>query len=211
MIGIIIGSGEIKNYNVLIDLAKTADYVICADGGANHLINIGINPDLVVGDLDSIDENTLKNLKETNVEINKFTKEKDYTDTELAIKYLMDKKVDKIILVGVTGSRFDHTLANIFLLRRLLEKGIEGQILSHKNTIYITDKKFVLEKEEGYFVSIIPLNDEGAVVTLKGFKYETDKEKFYFSSTYGISNKIIEKRGIIEIHKGTCLVIVSKD
>lgn len=123
----------------------------------------------------------------------------------------MDKKVDKIILVGVTGSRFDHTLANIFLLRRLLEKGIEGQILSHKNTIYITDKKFVLEKEEGYFVSIIPLNDEGAVVTLKGFKYETDKEEFSFSSTYGISNKIIEKRGIIEIHKGTCLVIVSKD
>ncbi|HLR34230.1 MAG TPA: thiamine diphosphokinase [Tissierellales bacterium] len=211
MIGLIIGSGEIKNYNVLIDLAKTADYVICADGGANHLINIGINPDLVVGDLDSIDENTLKNLKETNVEINKFPKEKDYTDTELAIKYLMDKKVDKIILVGVTGSRFDHTLANIFLLRRLLEKGIEGQILSHKNTIYITDKKFVLEKEEGYFVSIIPLNDEGAVVTLKGFKYETDKEEFSFSSTYGISNKIIEKRGIIEIHKGTCLVIVSKD
>lgn len=76
MIGLIIGSGEIKNYNVLIDLAKTADYVICADGGANHLINIGIKPDLVVGDLDSIDENTLKNLKETNVEINKFPKEK---------------------------------------------------------------------------------------------------------------------------------------
>ncbi len=211
MIGLIVGSGEIENYELLKEVIETVDYVICADGGANHLVKVGLRPDLVIGDLDSIEEETLKYLYKANVEVSKFPKEKDYTDTELAIKYLINKKVNEIIFMGVIGSRLDHTLANILLLKTLLDKGVQGKIIGDSNVVYITDEKMVLKKEKNSFVSVVPMDNEGAIVTLEGFKYETIEEKFSFSSTYGISNQIVEEKGTIKIHKGICLVIVSKD
>lgn len=211
MKGLIVGSGEIENHELLKEVVEKVDYVICADGGANYLIKIGLMPDLVVGDLDSIEKETLEILKEKKIKIIKHSEEKDYTDTELSIQYLVDKKVKEIILMGVIGSRLDHTLANVFLLNNLLDIGIESRIISDKNLVYITNEKLVLEKMKNSFVSIIPINSEGAILTLKGFKYETKKEKFSFSSSYGISNEIVEEKGIIEVYKGNCLVIVSKD
>lgn len=211
MKGLIVGNGEIENSDWLKETIKTIDYIICADGGANHLANIGLKPNLVIGDLDSVKRETLKFLENEKVVIKKYPEEKDYTDTELAIKYLINKGVKEITFVGVIGSRLDHTLANIFLLKNLLDRGIKGKILNDKNTVYVVDEKIILERKENSFISIIPINTEGAVLTLKGFKYDTDREKFPFSSSYGISNEIIEDQGIIEVHKGICLVIISKD
>ena len=211
MKGLIISNGEIRDLNILKSVINDVDFIVCADGGTNHIAKINVMPDLVVGDLDSINKDALKFIEEENVNIQRYNPKKDATDTELATEYLIEKGFKEIVFMGVTGSRIDHTLGNILLLNKLLKKGIKAVIIDDKNRIYITDNKFCVPREEGTFVSVIPITTNGANVTLKGFEYETDRVKFNFSSTLGISNRVVENVGHIKVENGICLIIISKD
>lgn len=211
MKGLIISNGEISDLNLLKSVAMNVDFIICADGGTNHITKINVKPDLVIGDLDSISDDSLELIKREKIKIQRYNTHKDATDTELAIEYLIEKGFDEIIFMGVTGSRIDHTLANILILDKLLKKGFNGVIIDKKNKVYITDNEMYVSREEGTFISVIPITYNGAIVTLKGFEYETDKVEFEFSSTLGVSNRVVEKSGYIKVENGTCLVIISKD
>ena len=196
---------------VLKKIKEKSDILICADGGAKHLYKAGLMPNVIVGDLDSIDKETLEYYNKLKVQFYKFPSEKDKTDTEIAIDYAIEKNVSEIILLGVTGTRLDHTIGNIMLLFRLLNQNIKARIVDEHNEIYITDGDLKLEKEDGVFVSIIPIYKDAKEVTLKGFKYETNKLEFKLGTTIGISNEIISEYGNINIKDGTCLVIKSRD
>ncbi|OLS01716.1 thiamine diphosphokinase [Tissierella creatinophila] len=211
MKGLIISSGEIKDYKLLSKVVEENDYIVCADGGVNHLLKIDKLPNIVLGDLDSIGEKELKILKNENVEIRKFPKMKDETDTELCINYLLQEGYKDIRLMGVTGTRFDHTLANIYLLKRIYDLGARGKIIDANNRIFYTSDSISLKKKEGFFISIIPISKEGIIISLEGFLYPLKKDYIEFSSTRGISNKIVEECGDIKIHRGEALVIESKD
>ena len=211
MKGIVISSGYISDYKRLEDMIKESDFIICADGGTNHVINIDYRPNLIIGDLDSIYKETLKIIKDENIEILKYPSNKGKTDTELALEYLIEKNFDDITLMGVTGNRQDHTQGNIYLLNRLLDKGINGKIVDDNNIIYLVKDYLEIQDTKNTFVSIIPITEKGIIITLKGFLYPLQEEKIEFSSTLGISNKIIEDIAKIKIHKGKALVFVSKD
>ncbi|WP_077367365.1 thiamine diphosphokinase [Anaerosalibacter sp. Marseille-P3206] len=211
MKGLIVSNGEISDLNILKSVIKDVDFIVCADGGTNHIAAINVMPDLVVGDLDSISSNTLEKIESNNINIERYNPKKDATDTELATEYLIEKGFKEIIFMGVTGSRIDHTLGNILILDKLLKRGIKGVIIDENNRVYITDSELCVSREEGTFVSIIPITSNGAKVTLTGFEYETDRVEFGFSSTLGISNRVVEENGYIKVENGTCLVIISKD
>lgn len=211
MKGLIISSGTITNYNRLESVVKESDFIICADGGMDHIMKVNLLPDLVLGDLDSISENALKYIEEKNIPVQKFSSIKDTTDTGLAVDYLIEKGLEEVILMGVTGTRQDHTMANIFLLNQLYEKGIKGKIIDDNNIIYLVDSYLELEYVENSFISVIPITEDGIEVSLSGFFYNLDKEKIKFGSTCGVSNKIIEENGMVRIHKGKALVFISED
>lgn len=211
MKGLIISSGIINDNTRLKKEIDTSDFILCADAGVEHLIELDIKPDLVIGDLDSISQLGLDYIKHNNVPIYKFPSIKDDTDTALALEYLIEKGFDEITLMGVTGTRIDHTMANILLLNTLLEKGIKGKIVDGHNIIQLIDDYLEIEYIENSFVSIIPINEEGLEVSLEGFFYNLKREIIKFGSTYGISNKIIENCGKIKIHKGKALIFISND
>lgn len=211
MKALIVSNGVINDSNWLKEINKEFDFVLCADGGCNHCMKASIISDLVIGDLDSISLKTLDTIREKKIPIKKFPAKKNATDTELAMDFLISKGIMDITFVGVTGSRMDHTLANIFLLKKLYQKGCKGKVVDESNTIYLVDKELILSKEEGFYVSIIPLMNPGANISLDGFEYELDQVNINFGSTLGISNKIIEEKGYIKVHRGICLVCISKD
>lgn len=211
MKGLIVSNGTIIDYSRLELEANRADFIICADGGMNHLAKINKKPDIVIGDLDSINQFALNYIKNNNIPVEKYPSIKDATDTNIAMEYLIDKGYKEIILMGVTGTRQDHTMANIFLLNTLHDKGIKGKIVDDNNIIYLIDDYLELEYLEDSYVSIIPIVNEGIVISLSGFFYYLDKEFIQFGSTHGISNKIIENIGIIRVHSGRALIFVSKD
>lgn len=211
MKGLIVSSGEIKNYELLKQLVKEDYYIVCADGGVNHLLKIGKLPNIVLGDLDSIGEEELDIINQNKIEIKKFPKMKDETDTEICVNYLMKKGFTNIVLTGVTGARFDHTLANIYLLKKIYDLGATAYIVDQNNKIYYVKDSIFINKEENSFVSIIPISEKGITISLDGFLYPLKKAHLEFSSTRGLSNKIIEDYGNIRIHEGDAIVIESKD
>ena len=211
MRALIVSNGTITDLDMLKEIGKESDYILCADGGTNYCLSASLLPNIVIGDLDSISKETLKEIYKNNIPIEKFPIEKDATDTELSVDYLIKKGFKDITLVGATGNRMDHTLANVFLLNKLHDKGIKGKIIDESNTIYLVDKELILTKEEGFFVSVIPITDSGITISLRGFEYELNKVKINFGYTHGISNRIIEDKGYIVVHEGKCLVFVSKD
>lgn len=211
MKALIVSSGNVENLNIIKRLCEDVDLVVCADGGADLVVKAGCIPGIVIGDLDSIEKNTLNMLKDYKVKFIKFPTQKDKTDTELAIDYVIGKGFNEIVLVGVTGTRLDHTLANIFLLYSLLQKGVKATIIDDHNEIFITRDELVVYKDEKKYVSIIPLKGDLLGVTLKGFEYEVEKKNIKFSSTIGISNTLISDTGVIKVEDGVCLVIKSID
>lgn len=211
MNALLVSSGDINNYKALKNLASTHDFIICADGGIRHLIQIGIDPDIIIGDLDSIDKNSMDYIRDKKLDVIKYPVQKDETDTELAIIYLIDKGYEDITLVGVTGSRIDHTLSNIFLLKNLSHKNIKAKIIDDNNIIYFVDSDLKLKRDDKYYVSVIPIIKEGVVVSLKGFLYPLVESRIQFGSSLGVSNRITSDYGEIIIHSGEAMIIVAKD
>lgn len=211
MKGLIISSGEVGNYKLLLSLLQSHDFILCADGGIRHLMAVGAIPHLLIGDLDSVDEIGLDYINKNNIKLLKYPVMKDETDTELALDYLIDKGFDDITLVGVTGSRMDHTLSNIFLLKSLNHKGVKGKIVDANNIIYYSNNYIKLKREEDSYTSVIPLSNNGVVVTLQGFLFPLENHMIRFGSSLGVSNKIISEYGIVKIIEGECLIITSKD
>ena len=210
MKALLVSGGSIKDIDFLKRVGENINFIICADGGTNYCLNADLTPNIIIGDLDSISEDSLKIIKDKKIPIIKFPVKKDNTDTELAIDYLIKKGFDDITIIGGIGSRMDHTLANIFLLKKLKDRGVQGKILDGNNIIYLVDNELTIKNTHRFYVSIIPITDY-AIVTLDGFKYNLSEMKIGFSSTLGISNEIKEDIGYVKIHKGRCLVFLSMD
>lgn len=211
MRGLIVSNGDINNYVKLNKVFKASDFVICADGGIRHLMKIHQKPDIILGDFDSINKESIEYIEKENIKIEKHSPIKDKTDTELSMDYLIEKGCSEISLMGATGSRQDHSIANVFLLDYLLKKKIKGVIYDDKNSIYLIDDLLCLKREINTFVSIIPISDSGVVLSISGFFYNLDNVFIPFASTHGVSNQITEDIGQIKIHKGRALVIQSID
>ena len=110
MRAVIIGNGDIKDYQYI--KSKINDFIICADGGYNHAEKMGIVPDVLIGDFDSA-----KNFEKVKDRI-EYPKRKDFTDGELAVAYAVDNGYEDIVLIAMTGDRFDHSIADILLLEK---------------------------------------------------------------------------------------------
>lgn len=209
--GLIIASGDIKDLDLLKREIFKHEYIICADGGIKYIYDMNVKIDGIIGDLDSVDDKFSKFVNENSIPIMKFPVEKDETDTELAIKYLSDKGCEYITLMGVMGSRMDHTLANIFLLKKLAEDNIKGKILDENNTIVLSEDYMRIERREDYYLSIIPLTTSGVRVSLKGFYYPLRNSFIEYGTTLGISNRVVDELGEIFITEGEALIIESRD
>lgn len=208
---VVLGSGTLLKESIILQIAKDAKYIICADGGVKHLFEYGLTPDIVVGDLDSISSKNLEIIKEKGIKIIEFPTNKDYTDLELALEQAALLGAKEVVIGGVIGTRLDHTMGNILILNKMNKENIKATIVDNNNEISLLDESEAVFDNTHKYISIIPVSNEGAVVSTEGFKYEVSNRKFEYSSLLGVSNEILGKRGKIKIHKGTCLIIKAND
>lgn len=209
MKAIIIASGSSVKKEIFNEKYTLNDYLICADGGLNYLNSIGIIPNLIVGDFDSVDITLLEKYKGVNTK--KFPTEKNFTDTEIAIEEAIANGCREIIIFGATGTRLDHTIANILLIERYIKKGVSIEIVDNNNFISILNKDIKINKKEGYYLSIVPITEYIDGITLKGMKYPLYNVRVERGSTLCISNEIIDDIAEINIKIGTGLLFLSKD
>lgn len=210
---IITGGNFCENFVKTVIERENYSYVIAVDGGAFYTKKIGVLPNLIVGDFDTLDKKVLQEYKEKGIEYAIYPSEKDYTDTHLAVEIALKKKPTKITIVAGTGSRLDHTLGNIGLLLLALKQGILMEIVDKNNRMYMIDKEWKIQKQLTYgtYISLLPYSEVVSGITLTGFRYSMENETLSFGESRGISNELVEKEGKITLKKGVLLIIESRD
>lgn len=189
------------------------DRLVGADRGALFLVQNGYTPDLALGDFDSVTSRELELIRSRSRETIAYDPiDKDYTDTELAFRYALDQSPSEIRLLGALGSRFDHSLANVHLLKLALEQGIPASITDEHNTISLAKEGTVELYQSQYSqISLLPLSEEVTGITLRGFVYPLHEATLRIGQSLGISNILADPVGTLTVRTGTLLVIQSKD
>ncbi len=206
---IVTGGAEVSERLLRQQLGES-EYIIAADGGVKLLLKYNVTPDLIVGDFDSAPKGEWLSVF-TDVPVVTFPKEKDYTDTELAILEALKHPCETICILGGTGTRLDHTLANMMLLQRIEASGKCGLILDDHNQISVLKAgQYNILKGEWSFFSLVSLTDI-LVVSLEGFKFPLDHAKIAQASTVTISNEFLGSTGTVNIHEGCAFLILSRD
>ncbi|MDU1176682.1 MAG: thiamine diphosphokinase [Peptoniphilus harei] len=187
-------------------------FIIIADGGARLLMKYGLGADILLGDLDSIGEEALTYIKEHEIEVKKFPAKKDFTDTELALSYLVDEEYKDIVILGALGTRLDHELANLMNLKKLYKKGIRAKIEDDYNeVIYVEEGSYDFEKTNKKYFSLINAGDRMNFTT-KGLYYEVeDLEINSENPSRGVSNEMVGEKATIKINSGSAFIIQSRD
>jgi len=187
--------------------------IIAADHGLATADLLGIKLDYIVGDFDSISEKVLNKYRDSKTVIKTFPTQKDKTDTEIALELALSQQPDEVDLIGATGNRLDHVMANIHLLTRALRSDTQAYMIDTNNKIYLKNKNFTIQKEDQYgnYVSLLPLCDKVSGLTLKGFKYPLNGITYEMGSSLGVSNEISDSEASVEMTEGILVVIESID
>ena len=195
--------------------AKAPPLLIAADRGLAFLDRHGIVPVLVVGDFDSAGDAFVRRYLSDHpqVEVHRFGWEKDYTDTEIAVRMALEKGCRRIDLLGTTGTRVDHMLGSVQLLAMLLEEGAEGRILDPCNRISMHREGFQIRKDAqwGKYVSFFAWGGAVGGLTLTGFHFPMKDGTITQDRTIAVSNQIEEETARVSFRSGTLLMVESKD
>lgn len=176
----------------------------------------GILPDWAVGDFDSVSKAVLEEFeRQKKIKWKRLVPEKDDSDTQSAMNLAIELGCETIEILGATGSRLDHVLANLGLLSYGEKNGVSVSIADQNNYIcLLTHRETILEREKqfGKYVSFFPVWGEVEGLTLRGFKYSLNKYHLtVFDSGLTVSNEIVDKRASIEFEKGPLLMVMSRD
>lgn len=205
----IIAGGELGDPTFLQERAASAApaALICADGGARHMKAAGMIPTLIVGDMDSLDRGSQELYGSMGIKTIRHPKEKDQTDTELALREAFGMAPDEVWIWGALGGRIDHTLANLSLLVQGLERGVGVRLIDEWCELFLVAGHAVIEGQEGQTVSFLPFMGEISGVTLTGFEYPLTNAVLTLGRPCGISNVLAARQGGVEVGSG-CLLVV---
>ncbi len=205
---VIVANGEVKEPSYYRRLLKPDDYIICVNGGTGHLFAMGLKPDLVVGDLDSLQEEHRQILEKSGIGLERHPSEKDKTDLELAIDRAIEMNPPEIVLFSILGGkRADHLFANLLLLTLPLKHGIPSRALDESGEAIIIRTKTVIEGSPGDYLSLFPLSPEVKGIVTEGLKFPLRSETLHFSTTRGLSNELLTNRASIGLDDGLLLII----
>ncbi|MCY6483995.1 thiamine diphosphokinase [Clostridium aestuarii] len=204
---VIVSGGTAPSDELINKEIEDCTYLICADSGANCLYEYDICPDFIIGDFDSIEPKVFEYFKNKHSNIIQYPPEKDYTDTEIAVNKAVELGANKIILLGCTGTRIDHSLGNLGMLIKCLKLGVSAYIKDKHNVVTITNKPITLLGSRGKTFSLVAYYENVDELSISGAKYPLDKFYLEIGNPITISNEFIEEQVEINFKKGTLLVI----
>jgi thiamine pyrophosphokinase len=180
------------------------DLIIAADGGTLHSLALGLRPDIVIGDFDSLDPADLAQLEMSGTELIRHPARKDYTDLELALKHAKQLGAWQILIIGALGERWDQTLANLLLPASEDFSTLDIRLVDGPQEISLVKSGHVTEirGNPGDTLSLIPLYGDATGIMTKGLEYVLNDGTLRFGSTRGISNVLLENTAEISCQKG---------
>ncbi len=209
MLTLIVANGELTGTTGLSNLVARADLILAVDGGANHCRRLGIVPDALIGDLDSITPTVLEEFREKAVAIHRHPPRKDATDLELALDLAMARGAQEVFLLAGLGGRWDMSLANLLLAAGEKYKTLNFTVLGPDCVMHILHpgEPYSLGGVTGQTVSLLPLQGDVHGLTLRGFEYPLKDATLCFGSTRGVSNVLLDPAATIQLRSGVLLCI----
>lgn len=179
-------------------------YVVVADGAYEKAKDELEKITCVVGDFDSLGYIPKK------VGVIKLDPEKDYTDGEVGLMYLVERGCDEIDICWALGGRLDHELGNLTLLKIAKDNGATAKIVSENEEMYLVGGKFSLVGVLGKTISLLPFSLSAHIIDGEGFKYKVADRTLTKSETLGISNVATKDEVSLDVDEGLLYVIVNK-
>ena len=212
---VIVSGGNLEEEFVQKVLSsESVEFIIGVDKGLEFLYKHKIRPDYIVGDFDSVDEDVISYYKEEeNVPIKEFNPEKDFSDTEIALKFALDLRRMHILILGATGTRLDHVWANVQSLKMAADAGCDVSILDSHNRIRVFNESFTLNKDEafGKYFSLFPLGGTVEGLTIKGAKYPLEFHALEPYNSLSVSNEYVEDEVSISFSYGIVILMETRD
>ena len=202
--------GEILPQNIT-ERPEEEDICIAADSGYKNAKALGVEPTVIVGDFDSIDKGDKDSIKD-GTEIYEVPIEKDFTDTQLAVKIALEKGARGIVIIGGLSGRLDHTLSNLAILENLYDNNIRAIIADGKNRVrYIKSSSELIARSPYKYLSVLAKDEKVKGVSIEGCKYPLKNETLSCKNQYAISNEIEKNCALISVKKGGILIVESAD
>lgn len=212
------------------------DLLIAADGGGNRVLESGLPPHVLIGDLDSIHPENLEKCRYQGTLIHQYPREKDETDLELALEYavaqlsknealqtrrsspdiqdVQEEQFGKaqhplkdIYLFGATGGRVDHLLGNLALMLGYFKKGYRIRVKDPYHELWLIGGAEKIRGQKDQEISLIPIS-ESAVVRTEGLYYPLNHETLKQDSPRGISNVFLGENALIDVSDGIVLAVL---
>lgn len=185
-----------------------ADLVIAADGGSAHLRRWGVAPHLVIGDMDSLSSAERAALGSARIET--WPRDKDRSDTELAVERAVAAGADEIVVLGALGgARADHAAANTLLLALARPPGIRVSLVrgAQRTRLIRGGERIGLDGAPGDLVTLLAVGGDAEGVRTEGLRYALSGEPLRLGSSRGLSNEVERRPAAVSLVSGALLVI----
>jgi thiamine pyrophosphokinase len=207
----IFANGVLPDIERLRVLVRPEDRLFAADGGQHYLARLGLKPERVIGDLDSLTVAEVSGLERDGVILERYPVDKDETDLELAIRRALQENCRDIRIAGALGGRLDQTLGNLFMLANPDLIGRDVRLEDGIEEVFLIRAQAVVEGNPGELVSLLPLGGAALGVTTQGLKYPLYGETLYPEATRGISNVLLSDSAEVRLEQGLLICIHRKE
>lgn len=205
---VVVASGELDASDAA--WLDDADLVIAADGGAGSLDRLGRAPDVLVGDLDSVDPGLVARVAAAGTTVARHPVDKEASDTELAVEMAIGAGAVAVVVLGAMGgSRLDHELANLLLLADPALAGHDVRAVRGSTRVRVANAggRLELDGAPGDFVTLLPVGGDADGVTTRGLRWPLDGATLHLGRSRGLSNEVIARPASVQITRGTLLIV----
>ncbi len=204
---VMVVNGLIEDYRWAYEQAEKGQYLIGVDGGNNHIYRMGLVPDLIVGDLDSIHRQARYDFESKDIPFLTYPSQKDQSDLQIALEHAASMTPKEIVLLGALGNRFDHAFGNVVLMTSLEEQGIPVVLMDETHFIRIITRSLEIKQAVGDALSLFSLTPRASGITTQGLYYPLNDETLFFGDTRGLSNEIMDPDAKVTLKEGRLLTI----
>jgi thiamine pyrophosphokinase len=209
---IIFANGRMEKPPEILSILENSDLLIAADGGTQNCEALGIRPNVILGDLDSMDPNEVTTYRDAGVDVIRYPTHKDESDLELSLQYTLAHGFTDIIIIGGLGERWDMTMINILLMAHPKYSGLNIRLLDGTQELLLLKPGIMVELcgKPGDTLSLIPLAGDACGIITQGLEYPLHNETLQFGGSRGVSNVFTAACAQIAFNTGLILCIINR-
>ena len=186
------------------DQLDNYDFIVAVDSGAEHAYKLFLKPNLIIGDLDSIDEKTIKRAEKDSIQILKYETNKNETDFELALKHVLDQSIKDITIIGGEYGEIDHLFSVLTVIISYQNDELISWIHGNQSIIIPNSKKIKIGNNVKF--SILPFTDLKNL-NISGAQWNLENENIKFGKSFTLRNISIDKNIEVSVDDGKfCLI-----